>query len=263
MEALIRFGVFLGMLLIMVCWEFWRPTRQPSLSRQQRWPVNLGLSALNTVLLRFSIGSLAWLAALWAHDHQWGLFNQLRVSEEQAMVLSLFILDLGVYAQHVATHRYSWLWRLHQVHHCDLDFDTTTAVRFHPLEIVLSMVYKILLIIALGVPSTAVIAFELILSSCALFNHGNVSLPPQWEKFFRYLIITPDLHRIHHSSVQQETDSNYGFSISCWDRIFKTYRNLASMPPAAMEIGLQNYRDNRELGFMQLLMLPFRGIRER
>ena len=178
-------------------------------------------------------------------------------ASELALEGSLLWLDLAIYAQHVAAHRWRWLWRLHQVHHSNLDFDTTTAVRFHPLEILLSMLYKVLWVLALGAPPLAVIAFEIILSACALFNHGNVNLPSKFEHGLRWLLIMPDLHRFHHSARPQETDSNYGFSLSCWDRCFKTYCAAPREPQSTMLIGLMGFQDAQALGLLVLLRMPF------
>ena len=263
MEGLLRFGVFLLILLLMAGWERLSPKRRLTLERRQRWPINLGLAALNVAVMRISIGAAAWLAANWAVEEQIGLFNLLAVPRWLSMLLGLLMLDLAIYAQHIAAHRWNWFWRLHQVHHTDLDFDTTTAIRFHPLEIMLSMLYKVVLVISLGVTPTTVIVFEMILNGCALFNHGNVFLPQSLERRLRYLLVTPDMHRIHHSTFQPETDSNYGFSLSCWDRLFKTYCGHAQKPQTEMTIGLNGFRDAAELGFTNMLVLPFKHLRKR
>lgn len=263
MEAWLRFGVFLLILSIMAGWEMLSPKRRLSLPRRRRWPVNLGLAALNVAVMRVSIGAAAWLAAQWATENHIGLFNWLSVPDWLGIVLSLLLLDLAIYAQHIAAHRWHWFWRLHQVHHTDLDFDTTTAIRFHPLEILLSMLYKVVLVILLGAAPAAVIAFEMILNGCALFNHGNVYLPEGIERRLRYLVVTPDMHRIHHSTYQTETDSNYGFSLSCWDRLFKTYCAEARQAQTDMPIGLNGFRDAAELGFLRMLALPFQHLRQR
>lgn len=263
MEAIVRFGVFLGIFLLMAAWELYRPKRRLSLERRRRWPVNLGLAALNVGVMRVSIGAAAWMAALWAAQQQIGLFNVLPVPHEFSIALSLLLLDLAIYAQHVAAHRWRWFWRLHQVHHTDLDFDTTTAVRFHPLEIMLSMLYKVVLVLVLGAEPAAVMAFEVILNGCALFNHGNVGLPPAVERWLRYWLVTPDMHRIHHSALKTETDSNFGFSLSCWDRLFKTYCADSQQPQTVMTIGLSGFRDEQELSLSKLLLLPFQHLRRR
>jgi len=262
MEASLRFGVFIAILVLMLVWEALRPTRRLSQARRQRWLVNFGLALLNAGLIRVSIGAAAWLAAQWAAEHGLGLFNVLALPFWLNLLLSLLLLDLAIYAQHIAAHRWQWFWRLHQVHHSDIDFDTTTAVRFHPAEIMLSMLYKVVLVIALGADPQAVIIFEIILNGCALFNHGNVSLPPAVERIVRLVLVTPDLHRIHHSTVRAEHDSNYGFSLSCWDRLFKTYCRQARQAQTEMAIGLNQFREPKELGFLPLLALPFRSFRK-
>ncbi|MGY6277643.1 sterol desaturase family protein [Methylomonas sp. MgM2] len=263
MEALLRFGVFLLILAIMAGWEMFSPKRSLSQKRLQRWPINLGLAALNVAVMRISIGAAAWLAASWSAEHRLGLFNLVAGPAWLSVLLSLLLLDLAIYAQHIAAHRWRWFWRMHQVHHTDLDFDTTTAIRFHPLEIMLSMLYKTVLVVLLGVAPATVIAFEMILNGCALFNHGNVYLPERLERRLRYLLVTPDMHRIHHSSFQPETDSNYGFSISCWDRLFKTYCAESRQPQTEMPIGLKDFRDISELGLIHMLTLPFEPLRKR
>lgn len=263
MEGTVRLGVFFGIFLVMAAWEVFCPTRHLSLPRSSRWQVNLGLAMLNAVVMKASMGMAAWQAAQWADTQHIGLFNNLLLPTGLQVALTLLLLDLGIYAQHVAAHRWQWLWRLHQVHHCDVDFDTTTAVRFHPFEIMLSMLYKVLLVVLLGAEPNVVIAFEIILNGCALFNHGNVSLAPAWEHRLRYGLVTPDMHRIHHSALRQETDSNYGFSLSCWDRLFKTYCATAQRPQTEMPIGLSGFRDNAELGVIKLLALPFQRLRGR
>lgn len=263
MEAMLRFAIFSGILLVMLAWEWRRPARELAQRRLARWSINLGLAAFNVAVMRVSIGAAAWLAANWAAEQQIGLFNQWSAPVWPAMALSLLLLDLAIYAQHVAAHRWRWFWRLHQVHHSDMEFDATTALRFHPLEIMLSMLYKVGWVVLLGVAPAAVILFEMILNGCALFNHGNVSLPARGERWLRYVIVTPDMHRIHHSVRPSETDSNYGFSLSLWDRLFKTYCPQAQAPQAEMRIGLNGFRQPAELGFLQLLAMPFRPLRHR
>lgn len=262
MEVLLRLSVFVGILMLILAWETWRPKRYMQ-QRRQRWLINLGLAGFSALLMRISLGAAAWQAANWAMAHSIGLFNWLVLPPGLEFTLSLLLMDLGIYAQHIAAHRWRWFWRLHQVHHTDIDFDATTAVRFHPLEIMLSMLYKVLLVLLLGVPPLAVVTFEVILNGCALFNHGNVSLPPAWEKRVRFWLVTPDMHRIHHSARQTETDSNYGFSLSCWDRWFNTYTAEAQLPQTEMLIGLQAFRNRHELSFINLLVLPFRSVTKR
>ncbi|MGR9000146.1 MAG: sterol desaturase family protein, partial [Gammaproteobacteria bacterium] len=230
---------------------------------KQRWPVNLGLAAFNMIIMRLTIGGIAYLSAVAAADNASGLLNQLAVPEWLSIIITLLFLDFAIYCQHIVSHKWSLLWHLHQVHHTDLEFDATTAIRFHPLEIMISMLYKALCIYLIGANPWAVIAFEIILNGAATFNHSNINIPAALDKKLRWLIITPDMHRIHHSTLPVETDSNYGFSISCWDRLCKTYIAEPRQPQTVMSIGLRPFRRQDELGFMQLLLLPFKALQKR
>lgn len=262
-ETLLRSGASVGIFLAMSAWEYFRPRRQPAFGRLQRWPINLGLAIFNNLLLRVSVGAIAYQSAVWAADKHLGMLNSVNLPHWLDVVATLLLLDVAIYAQHIASHKWRWFWRLHQVHHTDLDFDASTAVRFHPLEILLSMLYKIVLILLIGADPVSVIAFEIILNGCALFNHGNVYIPPKLDRVLRYIIITPDMHRVHHSTLHKETDSNYGFSLSCWDRLFKTYTAQPQQQHETMNIGLTPFRDAAELGFLKLLALPFHALRSR
>jgi len=259
MDALIRMSIALSLFAILIAWERLRPRRKLGLSRRQRWPVNLGLAAFNIAVMRLTIGGLAYAAAVYAAERHFGLLNLLQAPSWLAVAVSLLVLDFAIYLQHIASHRWTWFWRLHRVHHTDLEFDATTAVRFHPLELMVSMIYKMLVIILLGAHPSAVIAFEIILNGAALFNHSNIDIPEAWDKKLRWLIVTPDMHRIHHSTVPAETDSNYGFSISCWDRLCRTYTSQPKSPQTEMAIGLKPYRNTKELTFSKLLLLPWKS----
>lgn len=263
METLIRLTAALGIFFIMIAWEQVSPRRKQSIGRRQRWPVNLGLAAMNMAIMRLTVGSIAYLSAVNASEHSYGLLNLLTAPEWLSIIVTLLVLDVAIYGQHIVLHKWPLLWRLHQIHHTDLEFDATTAVRFHPLEIVISMFYKVVCIYLLGANSLAVVAFEIILNGAATFNHSNIYIPEALDKKLRWLIITPDMHRIHHSAIPRETDSNYGFSISCWDRIFKTYCAEPKQTQTAMELGLNPFREITELGFAQLLLLPFKKLRRR
>ena len=258
MDTLIRLGVFVGMLILMMLWEATAPRRQLRYSRWQRWPINIGLSAITAVLLRFSIGGIAYFSAILASEMEFGLLNVLVLPEWLSLVVALILFDLAVFGQHLAMHRWPLLWRLHKVHHTDLDFDVTTAVRFHPVEIILSLVYKVIIISLLGAPALAVLIFELILSTSALFNHGNIMIPVHWDKRLRWLLVTPDMHRIHHSTTQTETDSNFGFSISIWDRLFGTYTDEPALGQKGMKIGLSQFRYSPAVTLKKLLLMPFK-----
>lgn len=263
MEAIIRLAAAVGVLFIMISWEYFSPRRTQRFPRLQRWSVNFGLALLNTLILRISVGAIAYQTAITAAENGQGLLNQSAVPQWLSILLTLILLDFAIYLQHIVFHKWPLLWRLHQIHHTDLDFDATTAVRFHPLEIIISMFYKVCFIYLLGADPAAVIAFEIILNGCATFNHSNVNIPEKIDKKLRLLIITPDMHRIHHSSDPPETDSNYGFSISCWDRLCKTYVAEPHRPQTQMEIGIKGFSKPEELGFLQLLFMPFQPLRKR
>ncbi|MSP28341.1 MAG: sterol desaturase family protein [Methylococcales bacterium] len=261
METLIRLGFALGIFALMITWEVLSPRRTQSQHRQRRWSINLGLAAFNMLVMRVSIGSLAYLSAVNASEQSIGLLNLVAVPEWLAIIITLLFLDMAIYCQHIVSHRWSLLWRLHQVHHTDLVFDTTTAVCFHPLEIVISMGYKVLCITIIGANPWAVLAFEVLLNGAALFNHSNINLPLTVDKVIRTVLVTPDMHRIHHSTDAVEYNSNYGFCLSCWDKVFNTYNAEPKQPHTTMDIGLTPYRDPQALGFIALLLLPFKAVR--
>ena len=244
--------------MVMVSWEAIKPRRTQAIFRKQRWPINLGLAFFNMVLMRFTIGSLAYLSAVWAAEHGFGLLNLLQLPNYLAIISTLLLLDFAIYCQHIIMHKWPLLWRLHKVHHTDLEFDATTAVRFHPLEILLSMLYKAVCIVLIGGHPEAIIAFEIILNGAATFNHSNVNIPDKVDKVLRWFIITPDMHRIHHSTERTETDSNYGFSVSCWDRFCKTYTAEPKLSQTTLTIGLDTFRKQDELGIFGCLLIPFR-----
>jgi sterol desaturase/sphingolipid hydroxylase (fatty acid hydroxylase superfamily) len=201
---------------------------------------------------------MAFLAAVSAQEMNWGLLNLIDLPYWLSMLLGLVLLDLAIYGQHVVSHHWKWLWSLHKIHHTDLDFDVTTAVRFHPFEILISMVYKVLLIYIIGLEPMVIIVFEVILSGSALFNHSNVYIPVKVDKWLRKLIVTPDMHRIHHSAIQKETDSNYGFALSIWDRLFGNYTDEPKYGQTGMMVGLTQYRYSHDVSIKQLLLMPFK-----
>lgn len=262
MEAMIRLGAAMGVFLIMIGWEYLSPRRTLQNTRKSRWLINLGLAGLNMLIMRLSVGSIAYLTAIYAQEKSLGLLNQFTNPNGLNILITLLFLDFAIYAQHVLAHQWQLLWRLHQVHHTDIEIDATTAVRFHPLEILLSMAYKMLCVVMVGANPLAVIAFEVILNATATFNHSNVYIPEKLEKILRYFVITPDLHRIHHSVIPTETDSNYGFSLSCWDKLFKTFTPEPQSPQTEMEIGLAVFRHPQELSFFRLLILPFQKLKK-
>jgi len=256
-ETAIRLGCFLAVLLLMALWEWRRPRRSLNLPRLRRWPANLGIVLVDSLVLRALMPILAVGAALEAQNHGWGLFNWLETSLWFAGIASLLLLDLVIYAQHVVFHKAPLLWRLHRVHHSDTNIDVTTALRFHPFEIVLSMLLKIAVVILLGAPAVAVLLFEVILNATAMFNHSNVQLPAWLESWLRLIIVTPDMHRVHHSIHRDETDSNFGFNLPWWDRLFGTYRAQPRDGHTGMTIGLNIFRDRRSVGLHWLLWQPF------
>jgi sterol desaturase/sphingolipid hydroxylase (fatty acid hydroxylase superfamily) len=255
---MIRLFVALSIFCIMVGWEAIKPRRTQQIGRKQRWPVNLGLALFNMILMRFTIGGLAYIAAVMAAEHGHGVLNLWQIPTGLSIVGTLLMLDFAIYGQHIVLHHCPLLWRLHKIHHTDLEFDATTAVRFHPLEIIFSMFYKAMCIVLIGGNPAAVIAFEIILNGAATFNHSNAKIPEKVDKILRWLIVTPDMHRVHHSTDQVERDSNYGFSVSWWDRLCRTYTAESKHSQTTMAIGLNAYRKQDDLGFMHLLLIPFK-----
>lgn len=247
-EPVIRLTAFACALTVLACWETVRPRRVRAFARRIRWPHNLGIAALNTAILRVVFPVAAVGAAALAQDRGWGLLNLVDWPAWTKAGAAIVALDLALYAQHVAFHKIGALWRLHRLHHTDLDIDVTTGARFHPLEILLSMVLKIGLVVALGAPPAAVVAFEVLLNAASMFNHANVRLSRRADAFLRQLIVTPDMHRVHHSILTEETNSNFGFNLSWWDRLFGTYRAQPKDGHDAMVIGLDTFRDPASTG---------------
>jgi sterol desaturase/sphingolipid hydroxylase (fatty acid hydroxylase superfamily) len=253
----LRLAAFTAVLLGLLALETWRPRRQGDRGRALRWPANFALAALDTAILA-SLPLAAIGAALRAEAGGYGLLHWLQVPDLLAIPLAWLALDVALYAQHRALHEWRWLWPLHRVHHSDIEFDATTGVRFHPFEIVLSMLYKVVLVSLLGAPVTAVLAFELALSLFALWSHANLALPPTLDAALRRVIITPETHRVHHSTVRAEHDSNYGSTLMLWDRLFRSYTPQPRAGHAAMPIGLPQWRTPREQGLGALLAQPLR-----
>lgn len=258
-EPMIRLSAFLGIFAIMALWEVAAPRRALSFSRLLRWTNNLGIVALNTVVARLVFPTAAVGIALAAESAGWGLFNVISMPVWLAVVLSVIILDLAIYLQHVLVHFVPILWRLHRMHHADLDYDVTTGARFHPIEIIISMGLKLMVVSAIGAPALAVLIFEVVLNGSAMFNHGNVKLPAGLDKALRLCIVTPDMHRVHHSVDPIETNSNYGFSLAIWDRLFGTYRDQPVGGHEGMTLGFEDFRDGKDLRLDQMLLQPFLG----
>jgi sterol desaturase/sphingolipid hydroxylase (fatty acid hydroxylase superfamily) len=257
MEALVRGGTFLGVLTAMLLWEGCRPRRSLVRPRQERWVTNLSLTLLNTVLVRVTVGGVAYTAAVFAADQGVGLLHWRPLPGWTAAAVTLLVLDFALYLQHVLFHAVPVLWRLHRMHHADLDVDATTGLRFHPLEILLSLGLKAAVVVLLGAVPWAVVAFEVLLNAASVFNHGNVALPERLDRWLRWIVVTPDMHRVHHSTRVVETNTNFGFSVSWWDRLCGTYQAQPMLGQVGMDIGLSEYRTPLTLG--QLLLLPFRG----
>lgn len=259
-EAVIRLSVFLGVFILMAVWELLSPRRLLSRPKGERWITNVFLTAFNTVLVRFAIPAIAVSAAVLAEVEGWGVFHWISAPPVVAVIVCIVALDFLIYAQHLVFHRVSVLWRLHRVHHTDLDFDVTTALRFHPIEIILSLFIKAAAVVALGAPVEAIILFEVVLNATAMFNHGNVRLPVSLDALIRRVVVTPDMHRVHHSVHVREFNSNFGFNLSVWDRVFGTYRAQPEDGHDAMVIGLNEFRDPVDLALPFLLVQPFRSI---
>ncbi|QZH76082.1 MAG: sterol desaturase family protein [Erythrobacter sp.] len=254
---IIGLAVIAAGFLLFATLELVLPFRRGLQPKGRRWVTNLALFAIDTLAVRLLLPLAMLGTALLAAERGWGLFNTIAVPGWLAFALTLLALDLALWVQHWATHRVPWLWRLHRVHHTDRDFDVTTAARFHPLEIVLSMGWKMGVVAALGAPALAVVVFETGFALFTLWTHSNLALPARVESMVRKLIVTPDLHRIHHSVRMEETNSNYGTALTLWDRLFGTYRGSARDPQESMAIGLAEWQDDRpaRLGFS--LWLPF------
>lgn len=259
-EAIIRLSVFLGVFALMAGWELLLPRRPLTRPKGERWLANILLTALNTALVRFAVPAIAVSAAVLAEAQGWGIFHWVTLPLLAVVIICVIALDFLIYAQHLVFHRVPVLWRLHRVHHTDLDFDVTTALRFHPIEIILSLFIKAAAVIALGAPVEAIILFEVVLNATAMFNHGNARLPLPIDALVRLIIVTPDMHRVHHSVYPVELNSNYGFNLSVWDRIFGTYRAQPKDGHDDMVIGLSDFREPVDLALPFLLIQPFRNI---
>jgi sterol desaturase/sphingolipid hydroxylase (fatty acid hydroxylase superfamily) len=255
-EPAIRLTVFFGVFAAVAIWEVITPFRDLATRKPIRWARNLGLLVVDTLLVRLVLPAGAVGASLLAIERGWGLFNVVSVSPAVAIIASVVILDFTIYLQHVVFHAMPALWRLHMVHHADLDFDVTTGTRFHPLEILLSMLIKIAVVVVLGAPALAVLIFELLLNATAMFNHGNVSLPRWLDTPVRWLVVTPDMHRVHHSVKRVECNSNFGFNLPWWDRLFGTYVPEPAAGRDDMVLGVSHIRDERQT-VPWLIGLPF------
>lgn len=255
-EPAIRLASFAGIFLVMALLEALFPRRARRLDRLARWPANFTLTLINSVVLRILFPAAAVGLALQTEANGIGLLNWWVVPGPVEFFIALIALDLAIYVQHILFHRIPVLWRMHRMHHTDLDLDVTSGGRFHPFEIILSMLYKFAVVAALGAPAAAVLLFEVILNACALFNHANLRIPAPLDALLRLLIVTPDMHRVHHSVVGRETNSNFGFNLSCWDRLFGTYVAQPEAGHDGMIIGLAEFQDIGEQRIDRMLKLP-------
>lgn len=258
LEPLVRPGIFLGVFLIMAIWEVVAPCRDLVRPKLTRWSNNLGLFLVDVAVVRIVLPMTVVAYAIWIESLDIGLLNWLDAPLWLALPLAVIALDLVIYWQHVAFHMIPVFWRFHRLHHADTDFDVTTALRFHPVEILLSVVVKVVAVTILGAPALAVLVFEVILNACAQFTHGNIRLPAKVDAALRTLFVTPDMHRVHHSVHIEETNSNYGFNLSIWDKLFKTYIPQPRDGQTGMAIGLHEFRNDREMWLDRLLTHPFR-----
>lgn len=257
-EQTIRLGVFLGLLIVLAMAEFFSPLAKRQTSRPYQWFTNLGIVIVDSLALRVIVPVLAVGTAHYASETNIGLFNIVAINEWAAFILSLFLLDALIYGQHVLMHKIPILWRLHRMHHTELGLDVTSAVRFHPIEIILSMVIKMTFVLIMGIPAAAVIVFEILLNGLALFNHSNLKLPGPLEKLLRVFIITPEIHWIHHSEINSETNSNFGFNLCIWDKIFGTYLTKPTFDYPEMRQGLPEFGFKKPLNIIELLVSPFK-----
>jgi len=258
-EPFIRFGFFFGILILMAVWEGLAPRRQLQTSKLIRWFSNLGIVFIGALALRLLPSFSAIAAAILAEKGGWGILNNVPLIYWPKVAIGVAVLDLAIYLQHVMFHGLPILWRLHMMHHSDLDFDVTTGVRFHPIEILLSMGIKMIVVFFVGVSALGVLIFEVLLNATSLFNHGNVRLVASLDRVLRFFVVTPEMHRVHHSVIIRETNSNFGFNLPWWDRLFGTYKAQPTAGHEGMTIGLSQFRDPKRLTLPWLLILPFTG----
>jgi sterol desaturase/sphingolipid hydroxylase (fatty acid hydroxylase superfamily) len=257
-EAQIRLAFFLGVLVIIAAWEVFWPRRKQLYSRAARWPSNIGIVVLNTLILRIIFPTAAAGVAEYASANQLGVLNQIDFGVTLEIIIAVLVLDAAIYFQHVMFHAVPLFWRLHRMHHADPDFDVTTGARFHPIEIILSMLIKFAVIIFLGPAAIAVIIFEILLNATAMFNHGNISIPLNIDKYLRLIVVTPDMHRVHHSVYVAETNSNFGFNLPWWDRLFGTYKAQPKAGHNNMTIGLVTFTGKNQITKLPgMLRIPF------
>lgn len=256
-EPQIRLGVFIGLFAILAVMEFLAPRRELEHVKAKRWLTNWLIVIIDSFVLRLIFTGAAVGVAVWAELNGYGLFNIVEVPAVISVIICFIVLDFAIWLSHVASHKIPLFWAVHRMHHSDVDIDVSTAIRFHPIEIILSMVWKMIIVVILGAPAVAVLIFEIILNGAAMFNHSNIKLPLAIDKILRQFIVTPDMHRVHHSTEHNETDSNYGFNLAIWDRLFGTYIDQPKAGHKAMKIGLNEWQDERPTRLFWSLKVPF------
>ncbi len=256
----IRLAIFLGIFAIVAVAEWRFPQHSRVQPRKERWVTNIGILVLDVIAVRLTVGAAAYGMAVYAQAHGWGLFNALAWPVWLEGFAAFLILDFAIYLQHVMSHALPVFWRLHQVHHADLDVDATTGTRFHPLEILISLLWKTALVAALGISPWTVVVYEAVLNAAAVYTHGNIRIPAKLDYALRWLFCTPDMHRVHHSVIPEETNSNFGNFLSVWDRLCGTMRRDPVKGQLGVEIGLYEYKDASKLGLLGLLLMPFRTV---
>ena len=261
-EIVVRVACFFGVFALLALLECVFPRRDVHPYRSRRWFTNLTIVVIDTIAVRIVFPLMAIDVALLAQEHFWGLFHHVELSYPVAVMAGVILLDFAIYLQHVMLHAIPLFWRIHRVHHADIDFDVTTGIRFHPLEILLSMGIKIGIVAAVGIPALAVLLFEVILNATSLFTHANMKLPLGFDRVLRWVIVTPDMHRVHHSVDRKESDTNFGFNLSIWDRLFGTYHAQPKAGHTKMPIGIKGCRDPVYQKLGKALVLPFIRLRE-
>jgi sterol desaturase/sphingolipid hydroxylase (fatty acid hydroxylase superfamily) len=254
---------FVSVLVVMSLAEIIQPRRQLLVKKAERWRVNLAMVLLNTMLLRlvFPLAPVALAALIQANG--WGALNLLKMTGTPELVISLLLLDLIIYFQHRMFHKLPVFWRIHRMHHTDIDLDVSSGIRFHPLEMTVSMLIKLAAVCLIGPTPLSVLVFEIMLNASSMFNHANLHIPEKVDRWLRLVLVTPDMHRVHHSVLPLETDSNYGFNLPWWDRLFGSYRSQPRDGHQQMQIGLKEFRNPEEMGLKELLLLPFANSKNR
>jgi len=258
-EVFIRLGFFFAVFAFMAVWEFMKPRRTLTNPRSIRWVNNMAITFLNSALLKWISPMSAVGIAIFSSRRGWGIFNYMEMSPLLTGIIAIVLLDLTIYTQHRLFHRVPLLWRLHRMHHTDLDIDVTTGARFHPVEIILSMGVKAGIVIIIGAPAWSMLTFEVLLNSTSMFNHSNILINHRMDRILRTCVVTPDMHRVHHSVITKEIDSNFGFNLPWWDRLFGTYRDQPASGHEGMTIGLANYRERKWLSLPWMLIVPLSG----